>query len=135
MAQRRAHTSPQQEIEPRTAIIEIPWIGPTLNKVWAGVHWTSRRNIARQGHEMTCVYAKRIRPFENPVHITFQPIVTGKFFDASNYMLTAKIIEDGLVKCGVLEDDGPKFVLSVKLLAPIKGKQTKMKVSMREDGA
>ena len=118
---------------PRTVIIEIPWIGPTLNKIWAGAHWTTRRKLSKYGHDITCIYAKRVKPFTNPVHITFQPIVTGKFFDASNYALTAKIIEDGLVLCGVLEGDSPEFVKSIRLMAPIKGSEKKTKVSICEE--
>lgn len=115
----------------RTESILIPWLGPSLNSVYAGKHWSVRKKVADEGHK-ACLVARTVKPFSVPVSLYFQPVL-GKgvrTLDCSNYALAAKIIEDGLVRCGVLKDDTPQYVRSIAILAPERGKQTGMKVTI-----
>lgn len=67
---------------------------------------------------------KQIAPFDTPVELEFRPFVNKRRYDCTNYTTTNKVIEDALVKYGVLTDDGPDQVLSVKTVSPVKVKKT-----------
>lgn len=117
----------------RTEEIYIPWVGPSLNKVWAGVHWRKRKMIADEGHK-ACLVALAVKTFQRPVRIVFQPESKGRLFDCCNYALTNKVIVDGLVMIGVLIDDTPVYVKGVETLTPRKAKQAGMWVTISECG-
>lgn len=107
----------------RTEQIFIPWIGPSLNDVWRGIHWKKRAKAAQYG-KLACIVFKQISPFDSPVELEFQPFVNKRRYDCTNYTTTNKVIEDALVKYGVLKDDGPDQVLSVKTVSPVKVTKT-----------
>lgn len=115
----------------RTEQIYIPWMGPSLNQIWAGVHWRKRKMIADDGHR-ACLVAKHIKTFRRPVRLTFQPEVKGRAYDCCNYALTNKVIVDGLVMIGVLIDDTPVYVHGVETLTPRKAKHPGMWVTILE---
>ncbi len=101
----------------------IPYMGPSLNSIYSGVHWNERKKQADFGH-IACKAAIRkagIKPFDYPVRLTFIPVLGKKARarDCSNYSYAAKIIEDGLVRCGVLQDDSPKYVKSFSISEPV----------------
>lgn len=115
----------------REARVFIPWLGPSMNKIWAGMHWAKRKKIADEAHE-ACMAAWDIDPFEVPVSLIFQP-VHGKGrrrTDCTNYAVSVKGIEDGLVSSGVLQDDSFRHVVSMQILAPIQGRETGMWVTI-----
>ncbi len=115
-------TSPMTEAALQRQILEVEWMGPSLNSVYAGVHWRKRKTWAEDGHlaVMAAVRQARIKPVIFPVHLTFTPYIKGRQYDVSNYALTAKIIEDGLVKEGILKADTPRYVRSMTIKAPVK---------------
>lgn len=96
----------------------IPWVGPSLNVIWAGMHWAKRKKIADEGHLACLVARKLVLPWEC-VRLEFEPqICKGRLYDCTNYALTAKVIEDGLVSVGVLQGDTAKHVARVTLCQP-----------------
>ena len=120
------------EIGPRVETIIIPYVGPTLNKIWAGIHYGRRTKIANEAHLICKAAMKNIRPFSLPVHLEFTPTMgkelgkNGKprarrLLDCSNYAVSNKLIEDALIIAGIIEDDSPKFVHSVKTCRPERG--------------
>lgn len=100
----------------------VPWVGPSTNKVWAGIHWAKRKKIADEGH-FACLVVKGLKLPWGKVNLEFIPhIPKGRLYDSSNYSVSAKVIEDGLVECGVLKGDSVKHVAGVLLSPPVRGK-------------
>lgn len=103
----------------------VPYMAPSLNAIYSGIHWTARQKHVDAGH----LLCKRLglEPIRHPVHLTFVPVLGkgARARDCSNYAYAAKIIEDDLVLSGVLEDDGNRFVKSFKLMEPIVDRASK----------
>ena len=115
--------------------IKVEYIGPSTNKIYAGMHWTKRKAHADDAHFATKLAAKGHDSVSKPVFLVFQPMIRGRAYDCSNYSFTCKMIEDGLVKCGILADDTNKYVQGIMMLPPIKIKkpeQSYMEVELRE---
>ena len=80
----------------------------SMNKLYAGVHWATRNKwkdfyfweIKRQNIDKT---------FDKLDYIQFDFYLKGRLIDASNTSLMAKMIEDALIKNGILKDDSPKY--------------------------
>lgn len=101
--------------------ILVPFIGPSTNSIYAGVHWQKRRDQKARAM-IALATLGRINPVSNPVNIEVTPYL-GKGirgYDVSNYSYTYKLIEDAMVKKGILQDDSPQFVRSVKFNAPVR---------------
>lgn len=102
----------------------IDGITPTLNSLYVGTHWAKRKTIARNWHRKVTTACKKykIDPIENfPICIITQTrfkINRGR--DVSNCFVANKLIEDGLVKAGILPDDTPEYVDRHIVLKPIK---------------
>ena len=104
----------------KSQTINVAWIGPSMNRIWSGVHWSKRKNFADEAHTAVAIAVKqqKIQPFPGAVELEVTPIHSGRHYDVSNYSLTCKAIEDGLVECGVLVGDSPRFVRKVSYFAP-----------------
>jgi len=111
------------DIAPRVEIIRIGWIGPSMNTIWAGIHWSKRKKSKDAGLKACHVAMRNIMPFDCPVKLEFNYIVgKGKrMYDVSNYALTGKVIEDSLVKFSILEDDTPEHVVRITMNKPTRG--------------
>lgn len=115
----------------------VQWLAPSSNKVWAGMHWTKRKKIARDGHLATMVAASEIRPFLKPVRLYFSPQYkdnkkgAGRY-DWLNYFATVKPIEDALVSMGILPEDDPDWVIGGTIYAPVPSKENGVLVMIRE---
>ena len=107
-----------------TQMVFVPWLGPTTNESYAGKHWSKRLREQRAGHWQTklAVMNNNIAAESEVVDLVFVPQVGkgGRRLDCTNYSHTAKIIEDGLVKAGVIPGDEPWHVESVLIAAPIR---------------
>ena len=115
--------------------IKVEYIGPSTNIIYAGVHWSKRKRMADEAHLLTKIACKGLRSFIEPVSLIFQPMIRGRAYDTLNYSFTAKMIEDGIVRSGILKDDTKKYVGAVTILPPIKIKkpeQSYMEVELRE---
>lgn len=105
-------------------LLVVPWMGPSANNIWAGVHWTKRKRMADEGHLATslAVKAAKLGPVGGKVELVFMPQIKKRprvrGFDCLNYAMTCKVIEDGLVRAGVLPDDSKKYVSEVAISAP-----------------
>jgi len=99
----------------------VPFVGPSTNSIYAGVHWAKRQKQKEQAMIALATLGV-INGFSKPVNIEVTPYLgKGKRgYDVSNYSYTYKLIEDAMVKKGILQDDSPEFVRSVKFNAPIK---------------
>ena len=97
----------------------VPSIGDSLNTIvghpkGSFVYKGIKRTV---GTAMQFAGAQRLKPFHTPVEFWFYPkVVRGKSgqiskkFDCLNFGITLKIIEDWLVKFGVLKDDNRDWV-------------------------
>jgi hypothetical protein len=85
----------------------------SLNKVYAGKHWTAREADAHWWHSYTQAAMRkqgiRKQPFTKPVEIIFY---WNDRLDLSNEAYTAKMIEDAL-KGWVILDDNRKYVQAI----------------------
>lgn len=84
----------------------------SLNKIYAGVHF-SQRSAHKASYQMAVRASKpRPQPFSGPypVHVHYHFKLAGPRLDMSNHSYMLKMVEDGLVHCGVLPGDEPKYV-------------------------
>ncbi len=82
----------------------------SLNKVYAGIHWRKRQELAQLYHEELLEIKGKIKVSQYPVHITYDFHFTGNALDTLNCALMAKMLEDGLVGIKAMEDDSPDYV-------------------------
>lgn len=70
--------------------------------------------------------AKPLPRFAGAVKIRVTPVLgpRKRAYDVSNYSYTYKMIEDALVDQRVFCDDSAKFITSVELCAPTKGRKS-----------
>ncbi|WP_286237970.1 hypothetical protein [Neptuniibacter halophilus] len=126
----------QEHQIPRTESFFVPYMAPSLNAIYAGIHWAKRKKHADAGHQ--ACEPLRITPFYKPVHIIFLPIVGKRAIarDCSNYAYAAKVVEDGLVQAGILQDDTNEFVKSITIEEPVKDRSVEsgMWVHIQEVG-
>lgn len=87
----------------------------SLNKYYAGMHWTKRKTLADEAHMLVRAHTPpNVQPFVTPVDITVTAYFKNRPLDASNVF--AKVYEDGLIG-HVLVDDSPQYVRSVKTVS------------------
>ena len=97
--------------------IFVPYIAPSTNAIYAGVHHRVRMKHKRQARIAVMSAVAGLAPIRTKVDIVFTPRL-GKSEvsrDTSNYSYGAKLIEDCIVECGLLKDDTNKFVGNVTL--------------------
>lgn len=131
-------TQPVLGVGPRRSLrsetLWVPWLGPSGNKIWAGMHFAKRRKIADEGHLAVLASSQKVNPFNNPVSLFFQPVVKSpaRMFDWLNYFATIKPIEDGMVSQGIIPDDNHKWVKMGTIAAPIRGEESGVFVTISE---
>ncbi len=83
----------------------------SLNKFWAGVHWSKRKEYADRVHLLVraAIDPKEISIFTEPVNITITAYFDKRPLDCSNVL--GKPYEDALIGW-VIENDSPKYVSS-----------------------
>lgn len=92
---------------------QIPLRGLKIstNKIYAGVHWTTRKEIADSCHSIAAGFC---RPVEQagpyPVEISYRFTFYGRGLDTTNCAFLVKCFEDALRAIGVLEEDDPAHV-------------------------
>ncbi len=113
--------------------LDVPWIGPGTNAMYAGQHWKKRKEHADTGHWAALVAVRKYYPadhLDSPVALTFTPHHNGRIYDLDGYAYTVKIIIDGLVRAGLLKDDSQKFIKSLTILRTVKSKGRFMRVEI-----
>ena len=98
-------------------------LGPSLNEWYGKGHWTKRAALAKYWHALVAfaVRDQGISKINKPVILTmiFEHGKSQMLRDVSNCAAAAKLVEDGLVRAGVLEDDSPQYVHELRM-RPIK---------------
>ena len=84
----------------------------TTNKIYSGIHWTKRKKH-KDAYRNSIFVSQPVKTF--PVDIVYDFYFTKNALDTTNTSYMAKLIEDCLVKKGVLPDDCIKYVSSSKL--------------------
>ena len=83
----------------------------STNVIYSGKHWTVRKQHADLYHQYIRAEVKPPeKGFEYPIDITYIFNFKGKLLDTTNCTYMVKLLEDGLVKSGIIEDDDPKHV-------------------------
>lgn len=98
----------------------------SANAIYAGQHWRKRQKLAELYHASLIEFRNK-RVVGYPVDITYIFRFKGKLLDASNCSYSAKLLEDGLRKWKIIEDDTPEFVQSVTLMS-LKGKSDEVEI-------
>lgn len=110
-------------------------IGPSLNTWYAGCHWTKRKKIADIWHTKIKNIASKLIPIKSPVELSmhFQFGKSRLVYDASNCSAAFKLIEDGLVKAGIILSDDHRTIKKINISVE-KTKESKSYtiVSMKE---
>lgn len=117
--------------------IKIPFIGSSTNAIYAGVNWRKRKAEADMAHLITKIACKGVPSFNKPAKLIFTPFHSPKkgcrLYDCSNYSYAAKMIEDGLVRAGVLINDNVKYIKGFYIEEPVKIKgESYMLVEIKE---
>ncbi|WP_280568210.1 hypothetical protein [Chromohalobacter sp. 296-RDG] len=95
----------------------VEFLGPSTNAIYAGTHWGKRKKAKDDACAATlaAVRAAGVQQVAGRVDLVFRPRI-GKGVrrrDTSNNSMSAKLIEDALVKAGVLADDTDEHVRRV----------------------
>lgn len=81
-----------------------------MNAIYAGMHWKKRGELAELYHMEMLPLKGKLKVTEYPVVITYDWHFKGNPLDTLNCAFMSKMIEDGMVHAGVLEDDDTKYV-------------------------
>lgn len=99
-------------------LFKIPIIEKvSANKIYAGIHWGNRKALAEKYHRAVSRAVVELPPLEHPVHLTFIFNFAKKALDCSNCFYMAKLVEDGLIRAQVLQDDNTRYVKSIKIIS------------------
>ena len=95
----------------------VPYIAPSTNSIYAGIHYRARMNHKKAALKATMIALVGVSPVKAKVDMSFTPRLGkgDRERDTTNYSYTAKLIEDSLVELGLLGDDTRKFVGDVTL--------------------
>lgn len=88
----------------------------SLNQV-KGMRWKKWYRLAELYHNEVIELKGKIRVGEYPVVIRYEFFWNRNALDSLNQALIAKLLEDGLVKANVLEDDSPQYVRESQLVS------------------
>jgi hypothetical protein len=86
----------------------------STNEIYGGVHW-SKRNKHKENMLYDCIDFKKVGFIDCKVNIHMDFYFKSHSLDSSNCSYMAKMIEDCLVKYGVLKDDSIKYVSKFSL--------------------
>lgn len=86
----------------------------STNAVYAGMHWSKRKDLADLYHR--CLVEHRdLRVKEYPVDVFYTFTFKGKMLDPSNTSFMQKMLEDGMVKLGILAGDTAKYISGIHI--------------------
>ena len=90
----------------------------SLNKIYAGVHFRTRSKH-KDMYRLAVMCAPTVRPYEGtyPVKMHYHFRIQGSRLDISNHAYMLKMVEDGLVQCGVIPGDEQKYVAEISMTA------------------
>lgn len=82
----------------------------SLNRIYAGMFWRRRAILAKLYHDEFLDVKGKMKVTKYPVVISYDFHFKSNPLDTLNCSMMAKMLEDGMVKIGILEDDCPKYV-------------------------
>lgn len=92
-------------------IIPLTSVKVSTNKIYAGIHWSRRKEIKDSIYQLTKWFCRPIQEVKSyPVEISYQFFYRIKPLDTLNNAFMAKCIEDSLVSLGAIKDDSPRYV-------------------------
>lgn len=97
--------------------LKLIGIPPTLNEV-RRMHHMQQAQAKKKWEQIVMIEAKvqKLQPVENPVIVTYRfHFVDARRRDPDGYAYSAKAIQDGLVKGGILPDDNFRFVKELRI--------------------
>lgn len=101
----------------------VPYIAPSTNSIYSGIHYRDRmkHKALAQDAVWLALNFKKATPLKVKVDLEFTPRLGkgDRMRDTSNYSYGVKLVEDGLVAAGVLQDDTQEFVGSIKMNTPL----------------
>ena len=93
----------------------------SLNAERRGSHWSHRLDTREERARWGWLWkAAKVPPLTRAT-IDAYPSMRGMLADTGNCYPTVKAAIDALVDVGALPDDGPRFVASITLHAPVRG--------------
>lgn len=97
-------------------------------------HWTARQKTSAEWRSVFTDLAQK-KAIPRLPHISVDIYVeqkgNGKLQDVGNCYPSAKAAIDGLVDAGVIDDDTPEHLLSIKFIAPVRSNRNCMTVIIR----
>lgn len=110
----------------------VPLKTVSLNKWYAGTHWTQRKKLAKEWHETIYWTVKELgisKVKHYPLTIRIKCYFKSKrLIDLSNTCTALKLVEDSLVKAGIIIDDSPKYITRAIIEKPEFGCEDKVKI-------
>lgn len=97
--------------------LQIVGIPPTLNEV-RRMHYREQANQKKKWEQLAMIECKvqKLKPVKRPVIITYRFHFKNNIRrDPDGYAYSAKAIQDGLVKSGILPDDNFKVVRELRI--------------------
>lgn len=83
----------------------------STNKIYAGEHWSKRKQIKDSLLSVAGYFCRPARKIESyPVQISYRFLFGTRALDTLNCAYMAKMFEDALRAFGILEEDDPKYV-------------------------
>ena len=113
-----------QFIDMEINLYDLPKI--SLNKWYAGVHWTKRKEIKDTYKLLIKSQFKQVLSKDNQYEVEYIFFFRIKPLDASNCVAMVKLIEDV-----IFEDDKWNIVLSIKIKS-IKSKEDRVLIKLKE---
>ena len=87
----------------------------SMNDIYSGMHWKKRRDLADLFHNEFLELKGKIKVIKYPVVIHYDWHFKRNALDSLNCAFMSKMLEDGMVHVGILEDDSPKYVAESRL--------------------
>ena len=82
----------------------------SMNAIYAGMHWKKRTELADLYHMEFMPLKGKLKVKQYPVTIHYDWHFTGTALDTLNCSFMSKMLEDGMIHAGILEQDSTKFV-------------------------
>ena len=114
--------------------LEIPLqLKLSANLIYGGRHWILRKKDADAYHGIikdACSLLEPVRGYPVVIDIVFH--FANRPLDCSNCLYMTKLIEDGLIKCGILEDDGFGFVKTIVISTGVDKQNPRIEIDIQE---
>lgn len=114
--------------------LKLVGIPPTLNEV-RRMHFQRQAQEKKKWEQIVLIESKvqKLQPVENPVIVTYRfHFVDARRRDPDGYAYSAKAIQDGLVKGGILPDDNFKYVKELRIAEGERRKVAGITVEIQE---